>query len=185
MCEHQKSPEFGSAARCLDSKHRGRRQQQDQQVRGFSHLTYVLFRPPDLRGPARWDTAGRDPFPSIHSHPRGHSSPSSLRLGADRLPITAEMRMQLAEITPGALQMFHLLCPGLTFCSRWVTGTRLRTPPPPPTAAKKKRTPPPHNQRPSNPAMAPAPRASLLRPPPSPTVSTTRRWHLTPTGLHL
>lgn len=39
------------------------------------------------------------------------------------------MRAQLVKITPGALQMFHLFCPGLTFCSRWFrhTHTRSRT----------------------------------------------------------
>lgn len=37
------------------------------------------------------------------------------------------MRTQLVKITPGALQMFHLFCPGLTFCSRWFRHTHTLT----------------------------------------------------------
>lgn len=120
----RKVQRLGSTAHLLGSKQKEQPQQQDEQVREFNHLMFFQ----STAQPAHWDAAGHDPFRSIHFHPHHHLSPSALRLGADRLPIIAKMRMQLAEITPGALQMFHLLCPRLTFCSRWVTGTRLRTP---------------------------------------------------------
>lgn len=117
MCELQKSSEFGFYCwlvgfKTQKNRHNNEMSKSEDSIISWSFCLLLIL------------LTGRDPFRSIHFHPLHHLSPSALRLGADRLPIIAKMRMQLAEITPRALQMFHLLCPRLTFCSRWVTSTR-------------------------------------------------------------